>query len=296
MRNRYILIILIAMLWSCSDRPKDIIPEEKMVEIMADLQIAEAYERSGKNMDQNMQGSNRELIGRGVLMQHGVSVEQMDSTLAWYGRNMDEYAKLYTKVDERLAKLQQKYAKAAGESHNNGPSSDIWPYGQHFVIDRNQLTNGLVVNIPVPDLSSGDRLLWKMRILGASMRHLTLGVEYDNGRMEIVDNNNREMEPWVETTLQTDTLNSVTNVFAILQLEHSTPRAFIDSIQLIHYPFSIEEYHKAGYQRKIGVARHKIEKLRPDSVKVDEDSTELVADTTKVNIKPSYKARFVKRK
>jgi len=272
MRNRYILIILIAMLWSCSDRPKDIIPEEKMVEIMADLQIAEAYERNGKNMDQNMQGSNRELLGRGVLMQHGVSVEQMDSTLAWYGRNMDEYAKLYTKVDERLAKLQQKYAKAAGESQNNGPSSDIWPYGHHFVVDRNQLTNGLVVNIPVPDLSTGDRLIWKMRTHGASMRHLTLGVEYDNGRMEIVDNNNREMEPWVEATLQTDTLSSVTNVFAILQLEHSAPRAFIDSVQLIHYPFSIEEYHKAGYQRKIGVPRHKIEKLHPDSVKVNEDS------------------------
>lgn len=285
MKNWCIIFILATLLPSCSNRPKDIIPEDEMVEIMADIQIAEAYERSGKNIDQNMQGSNRELLGLGVLMQHGVTEEQMDSTLAWYGRNMDEYAKLYEKVDRRLAKLQQKYAKAAGEVENQGPRSDIWPYGRHFVVDRNQLTDGLVVNIPVPNLSAGDRLIWKMRIHGASSRHLTLGVEYDNGRMEIVDNMSRDMEPWVETMLQTDTLSTVTNIFAILQLEHSAPRVFIDSIQLIHYPFSIEEYHKAGYQRKIGAPARFEKELPIDTTKVDKPDTTKVATLTPIDEK-----------
>lgn len=265
MKRLLIPCVLSALLAGCSDRPDGIIPEPEMVEIMADLQIAEAYDRNG-NPDQGMQGMNRELLGRGILMDHGVTVEEMDSTLAWYGRNMDQYARLYKKVDERLAAIQQKYAKAAGESESDGPSTDLWPYGRHFVVDGNQLTDGLLVNINVPDLEIGDRITWKMRTHGASSRHLTLGVDYDDGRSEIVDNVVGGIDPWVEASLQTDTLHSVTRIFAVLTLDKSVPRAFVDSVQLLHYPFSREEYHRIGYQRKIGAPAARSVELPNDSV------------------------------
>ncbi len=265
MKRLVSLCLSTALLAGCSDRPGNIIPEDKMVEIMADLQIAEAYERHG-NPGSGLQGENRELLGRGVLIEHGVTVAEMDSTLAWYGRNMDEYSKLYKKVDERLARMQQKYAKAAGESQTDGPSSDIWPYGRHFVIDGNQLSRGLVVNIPLPEIDPGDRITWKMRTLGASSRHVTLGVDYDNGRTEIVSNSNSGMDPWIETSLQTDTLCSVSGLFAILDVDRSGPRAFVDSVQLLHFPFSREEYHKIGYQRKIGAPARVVRESHSDTV------------------------------
>lgn len=265
MKSLLVPCVLAVLAAGCSDRPDGLIPEAEMVEIMADLQIAEAYDRNG-NPDQSMQGMNRELLGRGVLLDHGVTVEQMDSTLAWYGRNMDQYAKLYKKVDERLAAMQQKYAKAAGESESDGPSTDLWPYGRHFVIDGNQLADGLVVNVNVPDLTVGDRISWKMKTHGASSRHLTLGVDYADGRSEIVDNVNNGMDPWVEASLQTDTLQTVTRIFAVLNVDGSLPRTFVDSIQLLHYPFSREEYHRIGYQRKIGAPALKVKELPKDTV------------------------------
>lgn len=265
MKRLLIPCVLPALLAGCSGRPDGIIPETEMVEIMADLQIAEAYDRNG-NPDPDMQGMNRELLGRGILMDHGVTVEEMDSTLAWYGRNMDQYARLYKKVDERLAAMQQKYAKAAGESESDGPSTDLWPYGRHFMVDGNQLTDGLIVNINVPDLEVGDRLTWKMKTHGASSRHLTLGVDYDDGRSEIVDNVFNGMDPWVEASLQTDTLHTVTRIFAVLNIDKTMPRAFVDSVQMLHYPFSREEYHRIGYQRKIGAPARKVKELPKDTV------------------------------
>lgn len=293
MKRLPVIFLVSAMMVACSDRPADIIPESEMVEILADIQIAEAYERNG-NAGPEFNGANRELIGRGVLMDHGVSVEEMDSTLAWYGRNMDEYSKLYKKVDQRLAALQQKYAKAAGESDNGGPSTDLWPYGRHLVVDRNQLTQGLVVNIQLPDISPGDRLMWKMRTHGATRRRLILGVDYDDGRSEIVDNSNSSPELWVETSLQTDTLAKVKRIFAMLDVEHTVPRVFIDSIQLLHYPFSIEEFHKSGYQRKIGAPARKIVEVE-DSTKKEKQDTLAVAppaesaNAERLNLQPQTK-------
>ncbi len=257
-------ILLITIIsFGCSRRPKDILSEDKMVEVMADIQIAEAYENSG-DAHSFLNGKSREMLGRGVLMHHGISVEEMDSTLAWYGRNMDEYAKLYKKVDAELYRRQQKYARAAGESENMGSSTDLWPYAHHFVVDNNSLTDGIIVNIPVTDIEPGDKLTWKMITQGATARTLTLGVSYDDGTSEISKISNRNFDKWVETSLQTDTLLNVSKIFAVATFEHSYPRVFVDSIQLIHLPYNNNENKHSGYQRKVTPAGRRII-LPPDT-------------------------------
>lgn len=234
-----------------------------MAAVMADIQIAEAYERSG-DAHAYLQGRDREMLGRGVLMHHGVTPEEMDSTLAWYGRNMDEYSKLYKKIDAELSIRQLKYARAAGESDNEGSTADLWPYNRRFVIDNNSLTRGIVVNIPANDLEPGSKLTWKMTVDGASSRNLTLGVDYSDGSSSIYSQSNRGFEKWVEVSLQTDSLLEVSRIFAIADFENSNPRIFIDSVQLNHLPFNREEYNKHGFQRTIHRAGRKIV-LPPDS-------------------------------
>lgn len=234
-----------------------------MVEVMVDIQIAEAYERSGNSNDY-LNGQNRELLGRGVLMHHGVTVEEMDCTLAWYGRNMDEYPKLYKRIDSELNKRQLKYARAAGETDKEGSSADLWPYSRHYVLDDRSLTDGLIVNIPVTDLTPGDKLTWKMIVEGASARNLALGVDYENGTSDINRISNNGFDKWVELSLQTDSTLGVTRIFGIAQFGNSPRRVLIDSVQLTHLPFNREEYHKAGYQRSIRPAGRKIV-LPPDT-------------------------------
>ncbi len=234
-----------------------------MVKVMVDLQIAEAYERSGNSHDY-LNGKDHEMIGRGILMQHGVTVEEMDSTLAWYGRNMDEYPKLYKKIDVELNKRQLKYARAAGETENEGSSADLWPYSRHFVLDDKSLTDGLIVEIPVTELAPGDKLTWKMIVEGASSRSLSLGVDYENGTSEIYRISNTSFDKWSELSLQTDSTLTVNRVFAIADFRNPANRILIDSIQLLHYPLNHEEYRKAGFQRTIRPAGRKMV-LPPDT-------------------------------
>ncbi len=265
MCKKYLSILTLFALLStgCSNRPKGILSEEKMVKVMADIQIAEAYERSG-DANGYLKGQNRELLGRGVLMEHGVSVEEMDSTLAWYGRNMDEYSKLYKKIDIELNKRQLKYARAAGESENEGSLADLWPYSKHYVIDGKSLTDGLIANIPVTELAPGDKLTWKMTVEGASIRNLTLGVDYEDGTSEVNKISNRGFDKWVDLSLQTDSTLVVHRVFAIADFGVPTRRILIDSIQLNHYALNHEEYNKSGFQRSIRPAGSKIV-LPPDT-------------------------------
>lgn len=263
MKHHPAILLLFIMSFGCSQRPKDILSEEKMVAVMTDIRIAEAYERSG-NAYEYLNGQSRELIGRGVLMHHGVSVEEMDSTIAWYGRNMDEYAKLNKKIDIELSKRQLKYAKAAGESENDGSSSDLWPYSRYYVIDDNSLSDGIIASFPVTELSPGDKITWKMMTQGATSRTLTLGVNYEDGTSEITKISNGGFDKWIETSLQTDTTLNVTQIFAIASFEHSRPRVFIDSLQLIHLPYNRNEYQMSGYKRKVGPAGRKII-LPPDT-------------------------------
>lgn len=265
MIKKYLSIfsILVLLASGCSKRPKDILSEDKMVAVMTDLQIAEAYDRSG-DAQGFLQGKDRELLGRGILMQHGVTPEEIDSTLAWYGRNMDEYPKLYKKIDAELNRRQLKYARAAGESENEGSSADLWPYSRHFVIDDNSLTGGIVAHIPPTDLELGDRLIWKMIVEGSSARNLTLGVDYSNGTSEVFKQANRGFDKWVELSLQTDSALEVTRIFAIADFDRSSGRVRVDSVQLTHLPFNREEYKKGGFQRSIKPAGRKIV-LPPDT-------------------------------
>lgn len=258
----FFLFVLIAT--GCSKRPKGILSEDKMVAVMADIQIAEAYERNG-NANEYLNGQNRELLGIGVLKQHGVTMEEMDSTLAWYGRNMDEYSKLYKKIDIELNKRQLKYARAAGESEKEGSLADLWPYSRHFLINNKSLSDGLIVNIPVSDLAPGDKLTWKMTVEGASARNLTLGVDYEDGSSEINKISNKSFDKWVELSLQTDSTLSIHRIFAIADFGQSERKVTVDSIQLIHTPLNHEEYHKSGYQRSIRPAGRRIV-LPPDTI------------------------------
>lgn len=250
-----------------------------MVAVMTDLQIAEAYERSG-NANGYLQGRDRELLGRGVLMKHGVTPEEMDSTLAWYGRNMDEYPKLYKKIDTELRKRQLKYARAAGESETEGSSTDLWPYGRHFNIDDKSLTSGIVASFPVNDLAPGVKLTWKMSVDGATGRMLTLGVDYENGTTELFKKTDRGYDRWVETTLQTDSVLKVSRIFAIADFESSNPRVFVDSVQLLHHPFDREEYGKHTFQRVVRPAGHKV--ILPSDTSVN---SSLVPDS--ITLRPS---------
>lgn len=87
----YISVSLM-LLSSCDKRPKGVLSDDEMVRLIADIEVAEVY------MQQHNSGyyndSVRDSAVQWALERHGLTKADFDSTMTWYGRNIDEYRDL----------------------------------------------------------------------------------------------------------------------------------------------------------------------------------------------------------
>ena len=245
------IIILSGLLASGCGRKKEVIGEKEMVDLITDLKLAEAY--SNNQLGGPHHAENREDLANGVLAEHGVTREQLDSTLGWYGRNLDKYAELYEKVDKRLVEKRKQLMKDAGESELAKGGDNLWPYGLNGVISSLGTTDGWILSINDPELNSGDRLKWSMHLKDMTMPMTgVLGVEYADGTAEAVSSHftNRQH---VELSLQTDTSKTVSRVYGTMRRKtQETQPLFVDSIRLHRLPFDSLEYTRFRSQKKYG--------------------------------------------
>ncbi len=266
---------------SCNKRPKGVLSDDEMVGLIADMQVAEVY------MQQHNSGyyndSVRDSAVQWALDKHGLSKADFDSTMTWYGRNIDDYLNLFGKVDAELAKRQN---KAIGETEKNLVSADLWPYSRHIMISENSPSNGLAFSLPLNDLSKGERITWKMRLRGLPSGNVLLGVDYDNGTSSYMyqsPNGNSK----IDMTLQTDSSYNVKRVFGYVRVkeDHSLP-VWIDSIALQRIPIDSTEYYRIHSQRRYS-GLHKRVRTSERKDTIEEDSkTGAILEDTEGNIVP----------
>ncbi len=240
------------LLSGCNQRPKEVLSEKKMVALMTDMQLAEAYTSLHIN-GRESQNAKADLA-EGVLEYHGVTREQLDTTLAWYGRNLDDYTALFEKVDKNLQEQRREYQKRDGVEYEIAQGDQLWPYGQNGQISALGLTDGWIFSLNNPDLEKGDCVEWKLH-LGSSAPSLSgvLGVEYTDGSAEAVTQVFTG-RPAVNLTLQTDTGKLVKRLYGTMRLRNSDQLPlFADSISLHRLPFDSLEYSKFRSQKKYGI-------------------------------------------
>lgn len=137
-RNSILCCLLFFLVTISSCKKNDyVLSDSKMESILYDLYIGEAV------IDNYNSGLRSEQFKRdyylSVLAQNGVTEEQYDSSLVYYGQNIDEYYKIYDKVVTRLEKEETKFERLASAEQNaiksaTGDSVDIWLGEKHFAI------------------------------------------------------------------------------------------------------------------------------------------------------------------
>ncbi|MDL2303290.1 DUF4296 domain-containing protein [Dysgonomonas sp. OttesenSCG-928-D17] len=112
----FIIITALLLLGSCSRRPSYVLSENKMAEVLYDIQIAQAiYNRSSEF------GTNekKDALVEGVLRKHKVSQAELDSSLLWYSDNIAYYEAINDSVASRLSasnkKMMDKLNKPKGK-------------------------------------------------------------------------------------------------------------------------------------------------------------------------------------
>lgn len=90
---------------SCKpDRGKPCIDEEKMVEVLVDIHIAQAALVREPGGDER---KNNAVYYENLLAKHGVNEVLFDSAVAWYSKNPDLFEKLYEKVSEKISERKE---------------------------------------------------------------------------------------------------------------------------------------------------------------------------------------------
>lgn len=270
------LALSLAMLPACSKRPPDVLDEDEMSDLLADMQIAESYSivTAGGNGSPNA----RENLGLGVLAAHNVTQAQLDSSMAWYGRNLDTYSKLYEKVDKKLDAKRSKYLDDGG-SADGDMNDNMWPLHYFAIISPSATSDGLSFSVTPDAMERGDRVEWKMHLAPVSSCVMTLGVRYSDGMLGYVSRTfSNDMSPRI--TLQTDTSRTVGEIYGYMRMTPppSTP-VMVDSLRLARLPLDSAIYYNFFTQKKYldpglfwpdGKKKHAIDKnVKKDSVAPD---------------------------
>lgn len=162
----YLICLLICMLVgaSCIDHPDYVLDEEQMVDLLVDVHKAEGLieMQASHNTDPDYQKA----IMAAVLVEHGVSRAQYDSSLMWYARHLKELVRVYSHVDERLMDEHDRWSTLATDSKDfatseSGDSVQLWSMRNYLVLDHSHFTDRKFWELESDsNFHRGDTLRW----------------------------------------------------------------------------------------------------------------------------------------
>lgn len=265
------MLVMILLGVSCNKRPAKVLTEDKMVKLMVDMEIAEAY--AAQN---SVSGEEKLEMGQRVMASHGVSKEELDSTLAWYGRNLDQYTALFEKVDKEINRRRIKYSDNPNEA--NITLANLWPYSPHQIISPLSGSDAMVFSLQNPKIKKGEVVNFSFVAANKWSGKGVLGVEYADGSGETVVNNFSSKSK-VEIALQSDTAKTISRLYGYtLFKDLGSKPLFIDSISITLQPIDSTDYvsnkrnqrsYGAYYQRKPAMKKEEPDTVATDSVTVD---------------------------
>lgn len=236
-----LLLVATMLAAGCSRRPSMVLGQEDMAQLMADLHEAEGL------VDQNYtvyrSDSSKLRLRQAVYVKHGVTQAEVDSSLAWYGYNIERYTKVYDRVLEILEKRLKSVRSQGGEASRpdmtfavEGDSAVVWRTYTPLLFSP-RMERELVNTSLQRDQywREGDRYVLRFKSVGASepmMARVTVNYARDSTATRMWQG---EMDGWHTLTVDTDTAIMAQSV--VMELRYAAPRdtrgiAAIDSVTL----------------------------------------------------------------
>lgn len=257
MIKKLIILAFPFLFIACNRTPDYVINRDDMAELMADMQLANAIVES--RYEEYASDSLKKVLKQSVLAKHNISKEKFDTSLFWYGQNLDIYKEVYDNVITILKNKQEdiiEEAKIAGEQMTvTGDSVDIWENGKATIINNFQVGDYAELKFSIPadvNTRSGDKFEWNMFLLnGGKTANAALFVDYDNGITEYQSKEFR-IDEMNNILIQTDSTMTVTRVYGYLRYDLKNESSlFIDSISLYRSRLNSNRYNYHNYQYKV---------------------------------------------
>lgn len=244
--NIALSVLLMSTMVSCDRRPDNVLSDKDAASLLADLHIADAYGTLEgavpTSVQTEEQDSDRRVLRQGIMRNHGVSEAQFDTTLGWYGHNLDKYEDMYELVLENITARQQVISKINNDAKSSIPS--YWPYMSNLRLSATaQAPLVLPFDIPADKIEKGSRIIWEGKII--NMREpieVFLATEYSDGSMKYIQ---RTLMGSMSQniTLQTDSSQRVTNAYGYVRVRQRNP-VMLDSVNIRISPLIKTTYYE----------------------------------------------------
>lgn len=240
-------LIVVSWLFSgCDNTPEYVIKEDDMVDLLVDLHKGEGVVDINHSAYRN--DSVKKVLKQSIYARHGVTSEQVDTSLVWYGHNIEKYIEIYDKVIERLeAQLKDADVLASGEKLQvsiSGDSVNVWSEKEFYRFFDKSPSNYLKFAFKKDEnWENGDVYQWNMYLRNRrSPILLTMVTDYTDGTSDYAYKV-LSQDGWVNISLPTDTAKTAKSVYGIASAEpHPGEMMYLDSISLVRTRFSNSSY------------------------------------------------------
>ncbi|NDV64345.1 DUF4296 domain-containing protein [Bacteroides sp. 224] len=170
MRSKYYILSALLLSFCLSGckvkRPKEVISEKKMEDILYDYHIAKAMGEHVSYTD----NYKKTLYMEYVFKKHGTTGEVFDSSMVWYTRNTEILSKIYENVTDRFKKEQGFIDNLVSIRDNKpkisqpGDSVDVWIWDRIYHLTGHALNNKVTFKLPSDsNFYARDTLSWQVR-------------------------------------------------------------------------------------------------------------------------------------
>lgn len=192
MRKILLPLSLLLLSLSCSRTPGYVISEDKMASLMVDLYVGDAVvEAEGRKYATD---SSRLVLLQSIYARHGVTREQVDTSLQWYGNHIQVYMDVCNSAEELLQKRIENVENAGGKSEKtrqgisiDGDSVDVWSGERYRRISGN--IPGEYITFSVNSDKNWDRGdCYTLSMNGFNTRqpvYMNMAADYNDGTTEI---------------------------------------------------------------------------------------------------------------
>jgi hypothetical protein len=120
MRNIFIILLFILIaLVSCEEppveKPKHLIKENKMIDMMADVHLAQATFTNRHNADSLIKHTTATDFYYSVLNKYHVPDSVFEKSFIYYASSPKKFEKMYRKVMNKLSEMEQEYSDGPNE-------------------------------------------------------------------------------------------------------------------------------------------------------------------------------------
>ena len=239
-----VLVVLLLLTAACRRVPGGVVNDDKMAQAIADLELADAV--MGNGGGGMMADSVKRQVRRQVLAELDVTPEEFDSSLAFYGRDIERYSK----ICDRAIEITQKRADEASKSGmlaadasrqmstvtSDADSVNMWTAGKTYRISPS--TGNFIIPFVLPtdhNAEPGDTYLLRFKAMGQGEPvYASIAADYNGlAGTDVRQTRSRAAASnWVVLSLSLNPDKSLKEIYGAIGVDITNCAVMIDSISL----------------------------------------------------------------